>query len=458
ALSLSIAQAQTTTTSIPDVTGNYSGTYTFTAANCTDSNNEGTHTGTAVINVNSQEESAISGTYRDRDLSTDTGTFSGTVNSSGVFSVTTTDQDGHTGTETGTFSGDRLTVNAGGYTSNSTGCEISYDSQSLTRNSVLPAESASSNVVNTPEKLKTAVVTYSSQVTKRIGNVMRNVVKVNPITAFNDSLRLNFGQAAGDDLGPIGVWGSYSYSRLDHDHAAARFDGEQHAGLVGVDFFPSESVLLGVSVGYDMGDIDTQFNGGNVENDGFTIAPYLGLTLGDTTYADLTLGMSFVEYDQRRTSAAGTQVTSSVDSDRLFLTANLNHAYPISDKLAITARAGVLYAEEDTDAFTESDGTVNPSRKVDLTQIQLGGEVSYLFNPSTEGFVNLAYNNDVSSTSTSITTTTSQPFQDDDEFVLGLGARTQIDDSISAGVEFTQIIDRKNYDEYSITLDVRAVF
>ncbi|MDZ7737050.1 MAG: autotransporter outer membrane beta-barrel domain-containing protein [Gammaproteobacteria bacterium] len=88
---------------------------------------------------------------------------------------------------------------------------------------------------------------------------------------------------------------------------------------------PWEAALFGIAIGYEHTDIDTGFNRGNVESDGFTIAPYAGFLLDDLLSVDATLGYTRIDVDQFRTDpASGARITSGTISDRWFASANMN--------------------------------------------------------------------------------------------------------------------------------------
>ena len=127
------------------------------------------------------------------------------------------------------------------------------------------------------------------------------------------------GMNAGDTGALMGAWASYSYLDFNNDFAATSFDGQRHGGLAGLDIAPREDLLLGLSVGYEDTDIDTNFNRGNQQTDGFTVAPYLGYLLTDTWSVSASFGYSSLNTDQFRiVPGTATRVTSSPDHDVAF--------------------------------------------------------------------------------------------------------------------------------------------
>ena len=261
------------------------------------------------------------------------------------------------------------------------------------------------------------------------------------------------GMNAGDNAYLMGAWASYSYTDFENNFIATAFDGTRHGGLGGVDISPWDSVLLGLAVGYEDNNIDTDFNRGEQETDGFTIAPYFGYVFTDTWSVDFSFGYSSLDTDQFRTlPGTTTRVTSSPDHDRWFGMLNLN-GLTVYGNWIIGGKIGLLYASDTQDAFIESDGTTVAEFESELGQWNIGADVAYSFEQF-EPFARVQYENDFSQTVIEVIGSP-QPSLDDDDVLLGFGVRYFGMNNLTGNLEFTTRQGREDYDEYDITATLR---
>jgi len=266
------------------------------------------------------------------------------------------------------------------------------------------------------------------------------------------------GMNAGDGTYLYGAWGSYSYTDFENDFASTAFDGRRHGGLVGLDVSPWEGLLLGVAVGYEDSDIDTDFNLGNQETDGFTVAPYLGALINDTWSVSAGFGYSSLDTDQFRIlPGTTTRVTSSPDSDRWFAMFNLN-GLTTYDNWIIGGQIGVLYARNEQDAYVETNTATGVTTAVaamdtKLAQFNIGADVAYSYGEF-EPFARVMYENDISQTEIGVIGGP-QPAFDDDDVLLGFGMRYFGANSLTGNLEFSTRLGREDYDEYDISATIR---
>ena len=275
---------------------------------------------------------------------------------------------------------------------------------------------------------------------------------------------VNFqGRSAGDGFEyPYGVWGAYQHNDFEDDFTATAFDADSDIVLVGADFSPWDNMIFGAALGYETTDADTTFNGGNVESDGLTIAPYMGIHLSDDlgvdfdVSADLSFGFSFLDVDQFRTDpATGARVTSNTDADRVFVSGNVNASNWFGEWY-IGGRFGLLYAKEDEDGFTESDGTVVFDRASELGRMTVGANVAYSWD-SFEPFASVDWQYDYQHEDL-VTATAPQPANDVNDFLLGFGVRWFGASGISASFEYNTVVGRDDFDSDTFTVFVRADF
>jgi len=266
------------------------------------------------------------------------------------------------------------------------------------------------------------------------------------------------GMNAGDGTYLYGAWASYSYTDFENDFASTAFDGRRHGGLVGLDVSPWEGLLLGVAVGYEDSDIDTDFNLGNQATDGFTVAPYLGALINDTWSVSAAFGYSSLDTDQFRTlPGTTTRVTSSPDSDRWFGMFNLN-GLTTYENWIIGGQIGVLYARNEQDAYFETNTTTGVTTAVaeidtKLAQFNIGADVAYSYGEF-EPFARVMYENDISQTEIGVIGGP-QPAFDDDDVLLGFGMRYFGANSLTGNLEFSTRLGREDYDEYDISATLR---
>ncbi len=263
------------------------------------------------------------------------------------------------------------------------------------------------------------------------------------------------GLNAGDGQPLYGAWVSYSYTDFDYEFAPLAFDGARHSVLGGVDFSPWENSVLGIAFGYENSDIDTTFNRGKQDTDGYTIASYFGVLLSDTFSIDATVGYSRVDTDQFRTTGVATRVTSSPETDRYFGAMNLNGVWFV-DNWVFGARTGLLFARSDQDAFTESDTTAVAAASTKLNQWNVGADAAYSFG-EWEPFGRVSYENDFSQTQVALIGAT-QPKNDDDSLVMGVGVRWFGAAGLTGNFEMTRRLGKADFDESSLNITIRGEF
>jgi len=268
------------------------------------------------------------------------------------------------------------------------------------------------------------------------------------------------GLSAGDVFNNVAIWASYAYTDFENDFSRTQYDGDTDTFFVGIDFTPADNAVLGLAIGYEDMNTDTDFNGGKSDADGYTFAPYFGMTIDETWSFDLMGGYSSIDTDQYRLglvggAPVGARITSGVDTERLFFAGNFN-GFTSIDQWRLSGRAGLMWARSTDDAFTESNGTVVAERVSKLSQFTLGGEAAYAFEEF-EPFVSAAYNYDMTKTETQFLTGR-QPSSDDDDFLLGLGFRYFGENGLSVSAQYDSRVGRSDYDEDTLSINARWDF
>lgn len=182
------------------------------------------------------------------------------------------------------------------------------------------------------------------------------------------------GRAAGAGDKKFGAWVQGAYSSVENSQIGAQFDGSVYNGLIGLDYSVSDRAVVGLALGYETADIDTSFNRGKIESNGFTVSPYVGFALNNTWSVSLLGGYSWLTYDVTR----NTNVTASYDAERWFTAASLDGNYGFG-RVSVRPTVGVLYLEEKGDAFRDSSGSQSLESKSKLGRITAGATVGYAF-------------------------------------------------------------------------------
>lgn len=321
---------------------------------------------------------------------------------------------------------------------------------------VVDPEETAGSVVTAPVILKTQVQAITSGLNARIGDIVRGIGGGPRVTA-NGVYQGISGLAAGEGGPSYGVWASYSYSDFDNDFVATLMDGHRHNVLAGADMTPRDNMVLGVAFGYEFASIDTKFNGGDQDTDGFTIAPYFGLLLSDNWNISATVGYSSLDTDQFRTDGLGNRVSSNPDSDRWFGTLNLN-GYATWNDWLFTGRIGMLQARNIQESFDESDGTAVGKLTTELGQWNVGGEAAYAWDDF-EPFARVTYERDYSLSRITLAGTGPQPSDDDDNWMFGLGLRYfSSENGLSGSIDWAKRLGRADYDEDTFTATLRWEF
>lgn len=309
------------------------------------------------------------------------------------------------------------------------------------------------NEVTTPTELDAFVRGPALANSNRIRSALRGAGT--GVQAMNGGFTVN-GMAAGNGASPrYGAWFGYSYTDAKSDFASTAFSADRHSVLVGIDTMPGDNWLLGVSFGLERSSVDTRFNAGEQTITGMTLAPYVGVLLGDWLTFDASAGVSTLSMDQFRTQGAA-RVTSDVDSTRLFANANLaaSHAF---DRVLLTGLAGMLYATQRDDDFRESNGTLNAESRVNVGRLLLGGEAAYTAG-AFEPYVSGTFEYDFTKTSQAFAPGVARPKNDDTDVLFAVGVRYFGDEDISGSIEYSRVIGRSNLDEDTFSANVRWPF
>ena len=272
---------------------------------------------------------------------------------------------------------------------------------------------------------------------------------------FAGGLRYVGGVNAGDGFAhPFGVWAAFDHTDFEDDTGGLGLDGDTNSLLVGADFSPWVGTAFGVSFGYEDSDVDTLFNGGDIQMDGFSVVPYMAFYLSDHVgvgfdlTSDISIGYSSLDLDLSRT-VGGARVSGSTESDRFFFAGNLTAGQSFGD-LYVSGSTGILVSRADIDSFTDSSGALIADQRSEFGQFRLGGEAAYAwgsFEPYADVSWLYAYDREKSIVVS----------DDVNSFDVGLGLR-YYGDSFSSGIGYSTILGRDNVDEDTFSVQIRGDF
>lgn len=440
----------------PNILGTYSGTDNSTASGCTNPADNGTFTDPVTFDIITQSGADFTGTVGGTDPLSLVGTVDGAGNVSGTFSGAT---------ESGSFSG---TIASGSGSLSYSGFN-SADGCTITGNvtvtggagtAVFAPSTAPSTALTGQQTLTTSITSFSTAVTQRLTS-LRSQNNTGGISKVSNGFMLqnNSGMSAGDATeGPLGVWGSITHTQSEDDFSSTAFDAKRNTLMVGVDMSPREDFVIGLAVGYEDSEIETKFNGGEADSDGFTFIAYGTKMIDDTFSIDVMGGISQIDIDQFRTLPnTATRVSSSTDADRLFFSGNLNASREY-DNWFVTGRAGVLWASEGQEGFTESNGRVVGTQEFDIGQFRVGADAAYLTGSEWEPYGSLTLEYDYSREDIAVAAGNAQPSMDRSGATLGLGMRYYGKDGVTGNLEYSTVLGRDNYSEGSLNMTLRAEF
>lgn len=470
---------------LPDLVGSWSGGYTGTYSTCTGTDNDGRVAGSQVIvsqamTINQQDGASVTGSFTtsSADWQASTFNFSAQVDDSGRFIAFTSDA-GDVEAYVFNFETNTVTYNGGVEVSridtagNVTGvCELTAPTTTLTGTAIgafidpvvdalvvapvdepEPLALPSSEIVNNSVVLQANVYGITNSILSRAKDALRG--SEGGFKRYSSGINLSYeaetGLAAGSSYDSLSAWGGYSRTEMDNESTLTAFDGHRNNIQGGFDFSPKENVIVGLSFGNESTSIETDFNKGDYDANGYTIAPYIAYLINDNSNVDLVVGYTGINVKQSRLDLAGTQITSDFDADRLFVAGNVN-LFKQFDRLDIGADLGFIWAKESQDSYSESNGNRIANRDIEIGQILAGANISYMINNYFQPYSRITYFRDVVSDDS----VRSYSSSDNDDSVFSAGLRFYSDVGVTGNFEWTTRIGRENLDEDVYSFNVRV--
>ncbi|MEA1938194.1 MAG: autotransporter outer membrane beta-barrel domain-containing protein [Pseudomonadota bacterium] len=302
------------------------------------------------------------------------------------------------------------------------------------------------------EKLETLIIkailgNSTGLVNMVISNAIGRVTTPNGINQVNDAYT---GLSAGDDMDtPWGSWATVSWTDMNNTLSSTKFDGNMYNLVAGIDM-THEDIVLGAALSYENSDIDTKFNDGKSENDGYMATLYGAWIVNDKWVIDSFIGYGLSDNDVDNGTATG-----SYDSTRRMYGINANY-YHFIDKWSLNGTIGYLWAKEVSDSHTLSDATTVSSQDTHLGEARLGGRVGYTADQY-EPFLSLAILHDNIATHEEASTG-AQPANDPNELEAVIGVNAYLEDDMEAGLEVSHGFFRDDVRNTTVLFNFRANF
>ena len=235
------------------------------------------------------------------------------------------------------------------------------------------------------------------------------------------------GKSAGDGNQKFGVWANLSGSRFLFDKSDSKFDGNLKSGMIGADYRINDQIIAGLALGLEKTEIDTSFNQGNEESNGWTVAPYVAYSFDKNYSANFSAGYSQLDYDMdRKDGVDSSLIKGETDAVRYFGALNFNGNWN-NDNLVYGANIGTLYSQEKKDGFTETGNgaTTVAAKTTKLGRASIGGNIGYEFFDMMTPYVKAKYSYDYQDGGSA----------DRNTAAAGLGVNFDLGSSVTAGIE-----------------------
>jgi hypothetical protein len=268
---------------------------------------------------------------------------------------------------------------------------------------------------------------------------------------------LSTGRAAATPGKRWNVWGNLTSNNTEQSYmrpapANSRIDISNDAltTVLGADMALSSTMAAGVSAAFDRASGDSRVAGAvqnNLLNEGYMIAPYIGLSLNKTLAFDASAG-----WGQGKLSQSG---GVSAEADRWFAGANLNYSSWIGNT-QISGKLSWMHGEEKYDkAKTPTIAAVTGTdAKNKIDQWRLGAQASWWMN-GVMPYLGLSYLTERRST----TLIGAIDPIGKDAWLFSIGANfLSLSSGITGGVAYEQELDRTNQDNYRLIANIGLRF
>ncbi|HEY4374537.1 MAG TPA: autotransporter outer membrane beta-barrel domain-containing protein [Burkholderiales bacterium] len=171
------------------------------------------------------------------------------------------------------------------------------------------------------------------------------------------------------------AWIALSESDVGYKFQPLQSSGHVDVSLVGLDYTFANNLTAGLALSWDQSRIGTSFNSGNLNSNGYMVAPYLSWRFTPAWSLDGTLGWGHSKVSQNDNSTPG-GVSGNYGDDRFIGSVSLAYTAMVQ-KWIFTGRGGYLASQDRYGQFTLSNGTAVSGATNNNEQVRLGGQAMY---------------------------------------------------------------------------------
>lgn len=313
----------------------------------------------------------------------------------------------------------------------------------------LPNVNAKPNEATAPTLARTAVTSQTALVGSHLQSAFSSRSGGNRV-AMGET-----GVSAGDTSGKYGLWFSGAAAITESTEVFNEFDGTSRTGTLGFDVRPSNNLVVGVSVFAENATLDTFYNLGKVERDGYSVVPYVAYDLGQGTTVDALVGVTYLTGEISR---ANNFAKGDFDGYRAMTSLNAHHNYVVGAVL-LRGDVGYTYAHEKQGSYTETATNAHIGDKTtNLAQGKIGGRVGYGFD-TVEPYAQAHYVRDfVRNSLSGVGGLSGEPSNDRDEVLTAIGLDWYPTATESVGVEVSHGFFRSNESTTTVIMNGRLTF
>lgn len=193
------------------------------------------------------------------------------------------------------------------------------------------------------------------------------------------------GRSAFATNAPYTFWGHGSFTSVGNDYVNGgqdnRYDGDVWGYNVGLDYRFADTLIAGLSLGYNDTNLTTPFNNGRYQETGWVVSPYAIYRPLDNLTIVGEAGYGIGDIDVRRDNNA---VSGNTESDIWYAAVTTSYRVrPVQTlPVSLTPSLAFIAASKAADAYTESDGTNNAAIRSNTRQIKPAIEAAYDFTPT----------------------------------------------------------------------------
>ncbi len=243
------------------------------------------------------------------------------------------------------------------------------------------------------------------------------------------------------------VWLYGGYSSLTNERNLPgddqRFDGDILTVSGGIDHWFRTDLLAGVSAGYSSVALDTDFNDGRYDEDGYTLAPYFVYTPFDWLVLNASAGYTYSRIDQSQNRST-TVAESNPNAHTLYLSVGAKGTYRL-DKITVAGSVGYVRSRRRVDSFTDSQGAFTEFVTSNTSLVRTGAEAAYALT--------LNPNNLLTPFVTAQGTFEFQDLTNNDPVAAEVGGGatwTSRSLGMTASLEATSLVGRDDYEQWNL--------